>query len=451
MKVIIIGCGKVGMSLARQLYKEHDLTLIDRRTDRINAVPEDIDAMTIVGDGANVTVQDEAGMSEADLVIAVTDSDELNLLCCLIAQKTAAGCHTIARVRNPVYSQQLPFIKERLGISMTINPEYAAALEVSRLLRFPSAISIETFARGRVELLRFKARPEHGLAGLRLTDLHARFRSDVLVCGIQRGDEVHIPDGQFALQDGDLISLIATPQAAAQFFSAIGLSTNQVKSALLVGGGRMGLYLAQMLLAMKIDVRIIEKDLKRCELLSELLPAASIICGDGTSKELLLSEGLSAAEAFVAMTNLDEENILLSLYAKQHTKGKLITKVTRMDFDNIIDELDIGSVIYPKSITTDYILQYVRSMQNSIGSSVETLYRILDEKAEALEFTIREGCEVAGIPLKDLETRDNLLIGCINRHGKIIVPRGHDTIEVGDTVIVVTTHAGLQDVKDILK
>ncbi len=450
MKIIIIGCGKVGINLARKLYREHDLTLVDVDAERMQKVPEEIDALQIVGNGANISVQMEAGIAEADIVIAVTDSDELNLLCCLIAQKTG-HCQTIARVRNPVYSQELDFIKERLGISMTINPEYAAAAEVSRLLRFPSAITIDTFAKGRVELLKFKAQPEFGLDGAAISTLAERFRADILICGVQRGGQVIIPDGSFVLKNDDTISLIATPQNAAQFFAAIGLKTNQVRNALLVGGGKMGYYLAKMLLSMHIDVRIIEKNMERCEELSDLLPAATVICGDGTNRELLLEEGLTHAEAFVAMTNMDEENILLSLFAKKHTQGKLITKISRMDFDNILEELDIGSVIFPKSVTSDYILQYVRAMQNSIGSNVETLYRILDDQAEALEFTIRDTCKFTGTPLMDLDLKDNLLVGCINRHGTILVPRGRDTFEVGDTVIVVTTHAGLQDIEDILR
>ena len=271
------------------------------------------------------------------------------------------------------------------------------------------------------------------------------------MAGIERGEEAYIPNGTFVLQNGDLLSIIASPKNAAAFFRNIGLATNQVKNCMIVGGGTIAVYLARQLLDMKIRVAIIDKDQKRCLELNEHLPEAVIIHGDGTSRKLLLEENLEGAEAFAALTNMDEENIMLSLFARGHSKAKLITKVNRMSFDNILDQLDLGSVIYPKYITADYILRYIRAMQNSIGSNVETLYHILDNKAEALEFSISKSSPVVDVPLKDLKLKSNLLLGCINRKGKIIIPRGNDTIQVGDTVIVVTTQKGLDDIQDILK
>lgn len=451
MQIIIVGCGKVGSTLAEQLQEEEtDLTLIDTSAEKINYLTENIDAMGIVGNGASINTLIEAGIETADILIAVTESDELNLLCCLIARKTG-HCQTIARVRNPVYSQELGFIKERLGISMIINPEYAAAQEISRLLRFPSAIKIDTFVRGRVELLKFKVIPEFSLDGMSVFHITEKYRSDILFCAIERKDTVYIPRGDTIIHDGDYVSIIASPQNAALFFKRIGLKTNQVKNATIVGGGTIAHYLACMLLAMKIDVKIIEKNRERCETLSELHPDAIIINGDGTNRSLLTEEGLANTEAFVALTNLDEENIFLSLYAKTASKAKLVAKVNRLPYDDIIDSLDIGSVIYPKYITTDSILQYVRAMQNSIGSNVETLYHILDNQAEALEFAIHEGAPVIGIPLAQLNLKKNLLVGCLNRRGSIRIPRGQDTIEVGDTVIIVTTNKGLRDISDILE
>ena len=451
MKIIIIGCGKVGRTLAQQLSEEqHDIVLVDTNAQKLQEVTEEIDAMTLVGNGASIGVQKEAGVEDADMLIAVTNSDELNLLCCLIAKKVSK-CETVARVRNPVYSDEINFIKERLGVSMSLNPESATATEMARLLRFPSAIQIDTFAKGRVELLKFKIKPEFDMDGVAVSGLADKFKCDILICGVERDGQVTIPGGDFILRDNDLVSIVASPNNSAAFFKKIGLATNQVKNALIVGGGTLGYYLAKQLLSMKIKVRIVEKDLKRCEELSELLPEAVIINGDGTDKKLLLQSGLQAAEAFITLTNIDEENIFLALYAKDQSNAKLVTKVNRFAFDNIIEKLDLGSVIYPKYITADYILQYVRAMQNSIGSNVETLYQILDNQAEALEFSIREDGPVVGVPLMELALKKNLLVACINHNGRVIIPRGHDQIQVGDTVIIVTTEKGLQDINDILR
>lgn len=450
MQIIIVGCGKVGRTLAEQLQEEEtDLTLIDISAEKINAVSEDVDAMGIVGNGASINTLMEAGIETADILIAVTTSDEMNLLCCLIAQKTG-HCQTIARVRNPIYGQEIGFIKERLGVSMIINPELAAAQEISRLLRFPSAIKIDTFARGRVELLKFKVLPEFGLDGMTVSRITEALRCDVLFCAVESRDNVSIPGGNHVVHDGDMISILASPQNAALFFKKIGLKTNQVKNAIIVGGGTISYYLTKALLDMKIDVKIIERDTSRCEELSELLPEATIINGDGTDRALLLEEGLSEAEAFVSLTNMDEENVFLALFAKTVSHAKLVAKVNRLAFDDVIDNLDIGSVIYPKYITSDYILQYVRAMQNTIGCNVETLYHILDNQAEALEFAIHENSPVVGVPLSQLNLKKNLLVGYLNRNGEVKIPRGHDTIQIGDTVIIVTTNKGLRDISDIL-
>ncbi|MEY8336469.1 Trk system potassium transporter TrkA [Lachnospiraceae bacterium 62-35] len=451
MRIIIIGCGKVGLTLAEQLCEEnHDVVIIDSSVKSLQEVSEDVDALKIVGNGSSIQTLLEAGVDQADILIAVTESDELNLLCGLIAKK-AGNCHTIARVRNPVYNKEIGFLKERLGISMIINPELAAAAEIARLLRFPSAINIDTFAKGRVELLKFKLRREFGLDQMAVYSLQEKLKSNVLVAAVERGEEVFIPNGDFVLRNGDSISIIASPQNAAAFFHTIGLKTNQVKNCMIIGGGKIAYYLAKQLIDMKIAVRIIEKDTKQCEYLSEFLPEAMVVNGDGTDKKLLLEEGLEKAEGIVTLTNMDEENIFVALFAKNKSSAKLVTKVNRIDFDDIIGHLDIGSVIYPRYITSDYILQYVRAMHNSIGSNVETLYQILDNRAEALEFSIHEKSQVTGIPLMRLSLKNNLLIGCIHRKGKIIIPRGHDSIEVGDSVIIVTTQKGLHDIQDIMK
>ena len=399
MHIIIVGCGKVGRTLAEQLQEEEiDLTLIDTVEKTVNDVTEDIDAMGIVGNGASINTLMEAGISTADILIAVTASDELNLLCCLIAQKTGS-CQTIARVRNPIYSQEIGFIKEKLGISMIINPEYAAAQEISRLLRFPAAIKIDPFSRGKVELLKFKVLPEFGLNGMSISRITEKFRCDILFCAVENREELTIPGGDYVIHDGDFVSIIATPQNTALFFKKIGFRTNQVKNALIIGGGTISYYLAKTLIDTRIHVKIIEKDPARCEFLSDQLPEATIINGDGTDRALLLEEGLETAESFVTLTNFDEENIFLSLFAKKSSGAKVVAKVNRLPYTDVIDDLDLGSVIYPKYITSDSILRYVRAMQNTIGSNVETLYHILDSQAEALEFAVHDSSPVTGLSL----------------------------------------------------
>ena len=451
MKIISVGCGKIGTTLAEQLSSEHhDLVVIDTNPQKIQQLSESIDVMGIVDNGASINVLSDAGIEDAHLLIAVTGSDELNLLCCVIAKKVSK-CHTIARVRNPLYNKERNFIRKSLGITMIINPELASAIEISRLLRFPSAIELDTFAKGRVELLKFKLLPEFRLSGMSVMEIVDKLRCNVLICGVERGEEVFIPSGNFILQDNDLISIMASPKNSASFFKKVGIHTHQVKNALIVGGGTLGYYLAALLIDLKIKVRIVENNQERCQQLSELLPEATVICGDGTDKKLLLQEGLTQTESFITLTNMDEENIFLSLFAKKNSKAKLITKVNRIAFDDIIDGLDIGSVIYPKYITADYILQYVRAMENSLSSNVETLYHILDNQAEALEFSVKEASSVTDIPLSQLNLKENLLIACINRNGSIQIPRGQDTIQVGDTVIIVTSVKGLRDLKDILK
>lgn len=451
MNIIIVGCGKVGTSLAERLSAEgHDLVMVDLSPVKVEEVSNRFDAMGIVGNGASFNVQQEAGVEEADLFIAVTGEDELNLLCCLMAKKSGR-CQTIARVRNPLYSKEIQFIREQLGISMIINPELTAAREILKLLKFPSAIKIDTFAKGRVELLRFRLRPEVGFGGKTIMEIMNQLKTDVLFCAVERDSEVIIPNGSFILQDSDTLSIVGSLQSTAQFFEKIGYRSKKVKNSLIIGGGTIAHYLTLDLLKIGFRVRIIEQKKERCDYLSEMLPGADIIHGDASNESLLLEEGLSYADSFVALTGLDEENIFLSLFAKKHSNAKLIAKVNRISFNDVIDNFDIGSVVYPKYLTADYILQYVRARQNSIGSNVETLYKILDGRAEALEFSIKEASSVTDVPLMNLNLKDNLLICCINRKGTILTPRGQNKIKVGDTVIVVTTNRGLRDIRDILK
>lgn len=450
MQIIIVGCGNVGTTLAEQLNKEgHNITVIDTKHDVVANVSNNFDVMGIVGNGAGYSIQKEAGIEEADLMIAVTGSDELNLLCCLIAKK-AGDCHTIARVRNPVYSREINFIKEELGLSMVINPEDAAAMEIARVLKFPSAIKIDTFAKGRIELVKYRIEEGSPLCDHSLRDISAKMKCDVLVCTVERGDDVYIPSGNFILRARDEISVVGSAKNSVLFFKKLGVPTTRARNAFIVGGGETAYYLAKQLIAIGIAVKIVEMDKKRCEELSELLPQAMLILGDGTDRNLLLEEGLPQAESFVALTNFDEENIMLSLFVKSISKAKLITKVHRIAYDEIIEELDLGTVIYPKYITAESIIKYVRAMQNSIGSNIETLYRMNNDRVEALEFIVKEDSPVIGIPLQELKLKPNLLISCINHKGNIITPGGQNRIAVGDTVVIVTTLTGLHDIKDIL-
>lgn len=450
MNIIIVGCGKVGTTLVEHLDREgHDIVVIDNRTDAIDNVTNFMDVMGIVGNGASYNVLQEAGIEKADLLIAMTGSDELNLLCCLIAKK-AGSCHTIARVRNPQYNDEIEFIKEEMGLSMTINPELETAIKMAALINLPSAIEIDTFAKGKVELLKFQV-PEHSiLNNMKVMNLAPKLHSKVLVCIVEREDKVYIPSGNFKLQTHDIISIVASHKNAINFFQKAGVLVNHIKKAMLIGGSTLTVYLAKMLADSGIRVTIIERNMERCEELSDLIPEAMIINADATIKNILLEEGIEDAEAFASLTNYDEENILLSLYAKKRSRAKIFTKITRMTYDDIVGEMSLGIIINPKLVTADHILQYIRAMQNSKGSNVETLYNIVENKVEALEFYVRDNSKLLGVPLEKLELKSNLLVSCINRKGKIIIPNGRDHIQAGDTVIIVTSNKGLNDLNDIL-
>lgn len=452
MQIIIVGCGKVGTALTAQLSNEeqHNITIIDQNATIVNSVSTNYDVLGIVGNGSSYNTLMEAGIEQTDILIAVTNSDELNLLCCVIAKK-AGNCKTIARVRNPIFNQEHDFLRKELAVSMLINPELAASVTIARLLRFPTAIEIDTFAKGRVEILSFKVPEGSKLSNMALSELSSRTHCDMLVCAVERGDMLLIPDGNFTIQEGDVLSMMLTPESAGAFFKHIGVRTNQVKSVILVGGGGITYYLTHQLLANNIDVKIIEKNLRRCEELSELFPKATIIHADGSDRDILEEEQIDESDAFVALTDIDEENIMLSLFARDKVKSKVITKVNRLNFSDVIHTLNLDSVIYPKHITAELILRYVRAAQNSIGSNVETLHRLMNDRVEALEFIIQPTLSIINTPLRELELKDNLLVACINRKGHILIPDGDSCFRVGDTVIVVTTRTGLQDINDILK
>lgn len=450
MKIIIVGCGNVGITLAEQLSTEgHNITVIDTREQIVESVYNSYDILGVVGNGTSFNIQMEAGVEDADLLVAVTGSDELNLLCCLIAKK-AGGCHTIARVSNPIYNREISFIKEELGLSMIINPQLAAAREMSRLLKFPSALKVDSFAKSRVELINYRIEEGNILCNIKLKDLSSKLKVDVLIPIVERGDQVIIPDGEFELKAKDIISIVGPQPRTLDLFKKMKAPTSAARKVLIVGGGRTSIYLAKQLIEMGIKVKIIEKNPEKCEVLTEMLPKAMIICGDATDKELLMEEGLMETEAFIASTDFDEENIMLALYAKSLTNAKLITKVHRISYDEIIDSLDVGSIIYPKYITAESIIKYVRAMKNSIGSNIETLYRLNDNRVEALELLIKEDSPMVGKPLSELRLKPNVLIGCITRRGQVTIPNGQSVIHVGDTIILITTTTGFHQLEDAL-
>lgn len=452
MNIIIVGCGKVGQEITSRLNeKGNNITVIDIDEKKAHETTYKYDVMAVVGNGATHAVQQEAGIKNAHLLIAVTGSDELNLLCCLIAKK-AGNCQTIARVRNPEYSLEAPYLKEELGLAMVINPEAAAAAEIARLLRFPSAIKIDTFAKGRIELMKFRLPEGSSLNNCTVKEISTKLHCDVLVCTIERDNNVFIASGDFMFTDKDIISIIATPRNANTFFKKINYKTNQVKNTIIAGGGGISYYLCEILLKSGIDVKIIERDEVRCEELNQQFPKADIVHGDASDEQILLEEGLDDAESFVSLTNMDEENILLSLFAesKMSSKSKIVTKINRIEFDSVIKKLELDSIINPKSLTAENIVRYVRAMSNTIGSNVETLYSIIKDKVEVAEFIVREPSRLLNTPLMELKFKDDVLIASITRMGKAIIPRGQDTIQMGDSVVVVSKHLGFKDITDIL-
>ncbi len=454
MKIIVAGCGKVGYTLAEQLSEEgHEITVIEPRAERVQAAVDALDVIGYIGTGNSYKMQKEAGVEDADLLIAVTGHDEVNLLSCLIAKK-AGNCRTIARVRNPEYVDEIGFIKEELGLSVAINPELATARDIARLIQVPSALEVDTFAKGRAYMVRLeipKGSPWHQL---RVMDAAVKYGNHFLVCILERGDGILIPSGNTVMMEGDRISMIAPAEDMNRLFNIIGIQARSIRNVMIAGGGTIAYYLAQRLLKAKVNTTIIESNLQRCNELSEALDKATIIYGDAADSKLLLEEGLEQMDAFVALTNFDEENIMLSLYAHQASKAKLITKINKIAFEGIVRSIPVGSIISPKYLTAEHIIQYVRDMENSRinerDSKVDMVYWIADGKAEALEFSVEDQSKVTDTPLMNLKLKSNLLICSIMRANKVIIPSGQDKILSGDKVVVVTTGRHLNRLEDIL-
>ena len=392
----------------------------------------------------------EAGIEETDLIIAVTDSDELNLLCCTVA-KRVGKCAAIARVRTPDYSEETGYLREKLGLALIINPELEAAREVARILYLPTALEVNSFAHGQAELVKFKVPEGNLLNGLSLAYLGKNITNDILICAVERNGEVYMPNGDFVLQSGDVVSFVSERHIARDFLKQIGLATRQVKDTMIIGASKAAYYLAKELLNMGISVKIIEKEKENCESLSVKLPKAIIINGDGTDPDILKEEGIETVQSFIPLTGIDEENIMLTLYAKQVSKAKVVTKINRVNYKQVINNLDLGSLVYPKYITSEAIIAYVRAKKNSMGSNIETLYHMFDSRVEAIEFIVEENSKVSGVPIKDLKLKKDVLISFINHNGHIIIPTGNDEIEDGDTVMIVTKNTGFTGIDDIVR
>lgn len=450
MKIIIVGCGKVGVALAEQLTKEkHNVTVIDTNYNKLRQVTDSIDVMCIEGNGVSSSVLLEAGIASADILIATMENDEKNVMCTLIA-RNLGHCQAIARIRNSDYVEEIRKIKDLLNMSIVLNPDKEAAEEIAKLVTFPSSIKrVDSFARGRIHLVALTLQEKSILDGYRIKDLSKVIRANILICAVEREKEVYIPDGNFVLHAGDTISFVGLHTQQNLLFKELKMATDMPKSVLIIGGSNIAYYLAKSIES-TTSVKIIDVDRERCQELSMSLEKTTIINGDASDQRLLLEEGIEDVDAVVTLTGIDEENIIISLYASSVSDARIITKINRVTFEDIITSLNVGSVVNPKLITANHITTYVRGIQNSLGSNVETLYTFAGGKAESLEFRVTKDFKMLGTKLMDLSLKKNLLIACIYRQGKVIVPGGHDCLEAGDTVIVVTTQTGLKDLNDVL-
>lgn len=449
MKIVIVGDGKVGYTLASQLSTEnHDITLIDNNAETLQHTIEELDVIGIKGNGANYLTQKEAGVQNADLLIAVTSGDEINIICCLLAKKLGAK-HTIARIRNPEYSEQLAFLQSDLGLSMTINPEKASAREIVRIINFPPAVSVKSLVKDRVNLVESRIITGSELCGKRIMEIHEKYKLDILLCLLERKGEIFIPEANDVLLEGDKVHVTGNISDIVTFMKLAGHKDHKVRTVIIIGGGRIAYYLAQRILKMGLQVKIIEKEKKRCDELCELLPQAMIINGDGTQQSLLEEEGISGTDAMVALTGIDEENIIASLFASKRGVKKVIAKIDRTEYMNVIDDTNIDSVISPKMITAYQIIRYVRAKQNTIGSKVNSMVRIANERAEVLEFIVAENTMHQNEPLKQIALKKGIVVALIVHKNKLMVPHGNTVFAKGDSVIIVTMNHKFTDMNDI--
>ncbi len=451
MKVIIVGAGKVGYAIAGQLAVEnHNVVIVDSSAAALERADSALDIMCVEGNGASVSVLKSAGAADADLVIAVTNGDEANLVCCLIAKKLGAK-HTVARVRNTDYRRDADMLKREIGLDMVINPDLAAAREIARILSFPAAFSVEPFARGRIDMIGFHVSAKDTLAGVPLSEFNHNRIAEVLFCAAEHNGEYVIPDGNFVPQPGDRMYMVGAKHEVLKMLKGMGRSLQRVKEVSLLGGSRIAMYLTWELQRSNTRVRIVEKEHADCMILAEELPGTMVIEGDGTDSDLIQSEGVFQVDAFVSLTGRDEENLLMALTAQRAGVPKVVAKMTRPNYMDLVHDTGIESIISPKDIVANQITSYVRALANSEGSAVESLYRLLDGTVEALEFTAAATSEgILDIPLKDLKLKKGLLLAAIVRDYRTIIPDGMTCIQEGDRVVVVTRITGLDDLADIL-
>ncbi|MBR5279569.1 MAG: Trk system potassium transporter TrkA [Clostridia bacterium] len=452
MRVIVVGLGKIGTTIVGSLVSEgHDVVAVDRDAKAVAEITNEYDVMAVCGNGADVEPLVEAGVAKTELLIAVTESDEMNMLSCFMAKKLGAR-HTIARIRNPEYNDQsLVFMKQQLELSMAINPELLAAEELFKLLKFPSALKVETFSRRSYEMVEVRLKPDSALIGMSLKDIRQKYKAKFLVCVVQRGDDVFIPSGNFVLENGDKIGITSTPAEIHKLLRELGVLQKQARSVMILGGGRTTYYLAQLLTNSGNGVKIIESDRALCRELCDSLPKAVVIHGDGAHHDLLMEEGISAQDAFVSLTETDESNILLSIFASNQDIPKVIAQVDRDEMSVLAEKLGLDCTISPRKIIADILIRYARALENSLGSSkVETLYKLMDDKAEALEFVAGSEVPFLGVCLKDLAVKPQILIAGIIRDRKPIIPSGNDFIQEGDRVVVIAANQRLQDLAEIV-
>lgn len=451
MKIIIVGDGKVGYSLAESLSKEnHDITIIDKNPEALKKASDYLDVMCIQGNGLSASILIEAGVKTADILIAATSSDEMNMVCCLTGKKLGAE-RTIARIRDPEYAKELSLLRDELDLDLVINPEQAAAREISRLLRFHSAMDIEVFAKGRVELVELKATEEMPIIDMDLMTISKKISSNILIGAVLRDNEVIIPNGSFVVRENDILYVLGEPTSVFNFSKQIKKYTPKIRNVMIVGGGRIAYYLAKNIRQYDMKVKIIEENMDRCVELSELLPDCLIIKGDGTDYSLLQSENLGDMDAFVSLTGHDEENLIAALLAKQSGVKKVIAKIARINYPAMIRNMGIDCVVNPKIITSNYITRYVRGLSNAQGNPVETLYSIIDGQAETLEFIVKKNEKFLNVPLKKLKLKEGVLVAVIVRRNDIIIPHGDDVIKQGDKVIIIAKNRQMSDLHEIIE
>ena len=451
MNIVIAGLGKFGKELTEHLSKEgHNITVIDNKSNVVEDIVNRYDVMGIVGNAASYDIQKDAKVSKSDLFIATTATDELNILCCLVAKKLGAK-QTITRLRNPEYGKQAQLMRNELGITLTLNPDLDTAREIFRTMRFPSAIQVETFANGKVDLVEIKLDKKSVLVNKSLIEISNKYQVKILVCAVKRGSEVFIPKGDFVLQEGDYVYLTAEPKELTKAFKKFSIFKEKLKSALILGGGRITYYLANMLIENGTTVKIFDKDIAVCKSLCESIPKSLIVNADGTNHQIMIEEGIAQMDAVITLTGMDETNIIISSFAQSLNCDKVITKVNNTNYDLILNNIGLESVVSPKDIFASHIIRYVRGMENHRGSEFKTLYRLVGNKVEALEFVIPKATKYTSIPLKDLRIKENHLLACIIRNNKVIIPGGLTTLEPLDSVVIVTTNTSIKDVSDILE